>query len=543
MTAAVDSAHRHRLSAARSARHDGGNLRRERRRRSDQLLADLANTTGEAFLGLTMSCCQCHDHKYDPLLQADHFRLRAFFAALKLEDEIADLHRPGTGRDRSAQPGRSTPNWPLRKRADALLAQGRDQVRGPSNAGAEAEVERRRRTQCAFRRRAQATRRAGRPNRQSRKAQRSKLPTGWCATDAGSQAPPPFTSFFKATCISRATKCLRAFFRSCDPNAAAIPALEVRQARPAGERPWPTGSPRRQSAHGPGDGQSHLATALWPGHRRHAERFRLQRRAADAPGAARLAGERVRRRAAGRSSTMHRLIVKSATYRQGAIRTSESEPKLQPSVDPENRLLWRQNPPARCRGPARCAVGRVGPTCSRRFRDRPVAGHSRDHPPQQPRDARRQRPLAELVRHDARRRHVRAQRSSRCRSVRFRMPFLQPFDLPDSTRSCARAMSPPSLRRRARCMNSPFAVAMAEALRRADWRTIRRGCRPRMWILHFGWPWSANLCRDEATAVPNFSLGSSRPKHTERGRTDPANDALIDLCRALSNCNEFIFID
>ena len=47
----------------------------------DQLLADLANTTGSAFLGLTMSCCRCHDHKYDPLSQADHFRLRRFLPA------------------------------------------------------------------------------------------------------------------------------------------------------------------------------------------------------------------------------------------------------------------------------------------------------------------------------------------------------------------------------------------------------------------------------------------------------------------------------
>ena len=47
-----------------------------------EMMADLTNTTASAFLGLTMSCCQCHDHKYDPLSQADHYRLRAFFAGV-----------------------------------------------------------------------------------------------------------------------------------------------------------------------------------------------------------------------------------------------------------------------------------------------------------------------------------------------------------------------------------------------------------------------------------------------------------------------------
>lgn len=59
----------------------------EARLRADEQ-ADLTNTTASAFLGLTMSCCQCHDHKYDPLSQADHYRLRAFFAGVKRRDDL-----------------------------------------------------------------------------------------------------------------------------------------------------------------------------------------------------------------------------------------------------------------------------------------------------------------------------------------------------------------------------------------------------------------------------------------------------------------------
>ena len=40
---------------------------------------DRTNTTGAVWLGLTVGCCQCHDHKYDPLPQKDYYRLLAFF--------------------------------------------------------------------------------------------------------------------------------------------------------------------------------------------------------------------------------------------------------------------------------------------------------------------------------------------------------------------------------------------------------------------------------------------------------------------------------
>jgi hypothetical protein len=43
------------------------------------VLNDMTSTVGGAFLGLTMSCAQCHDHPYDPVSQADFYRLRAFF--------------------------------------------------------------------------------------------------------------------------------------------------------------------------------------------------------------------------------------------------------------------------------------------------------------------------------------------------------------------------------------------------------------------------------------------------------------------------------
>ena len=42
-------------------------------------LDDLIGTTTRAFLGLTVSCARCHDHKFDPILQKDYYRLMAVF--------------------------------------------------------------------------------------------------------------------------------------------------------------------------------------------------------------------------------------------------------------------------------------------------------------------------------------------------------------------------------------------------------------------------------------------------------------------------------
>lgn len=45
---------------------------------------DRVNTTGTVWLGLTIGCAQCHDHKYDPISQLDYFQ---FFAFLNTVDE------------------------------------------------------------------------------------------------------------------------------------------------------------------------------------------------------------------------------------------------------------------------------------------------------------------------------------------------------------------------------------------------------------------------------------------------------------------------
>ncbi|MEQ9290207.1 MAG: DUF1553 domain-containing protein [Cyclobacteriaceae bacterium] len=44
-----------------------------------EYVADRTNTVGSAFMGLTMGCARCHDHKYDPISQENYFELFSFF--------------------------------------------------------------------------------------------------------------------------------------------------------------------------------------------------------------------------------------------------------------------------------------------------------------------------------------------------------------------------------------------------------------------------------------------------------------------------------
>ncbi len=49
--------------------------------RRQETLNDITDTTAAAFLGITLGCARCHDHKFDPIKQTDYYRIQAFFAA------------------------------------------------------------------------------------------------------------------------------------------------------------------------------------------------------------------------------------------------------------------------------------------------------------------------------------------------------------------------------------------------------------------------------------------------------------------------------
>jgi hypothetical protein len=83
-----------------------------------ETVIDRVETTGLTWLGLTLNCCRCHDHKYDPLTQRDFYSLFAFFN---------NVPESGTlqGESRNTEPTISVPTAEQEleiKRLDEVLA-------------------------------------------------------------------------------------------------------------------------------------------------------------------------------------------------------------------------------------------------------------------------------------------------------------------------------------------------------------------------------------------------------------------------------------
>ena len=54
-------------------------------------LDDMINTTGTAFMGLTLGCARCHNHKFDPIRQTDYYSMQAIFAGIQHGDRSLPL--------------------------------------------------------------------------------------------------------------------------------------------------------------------------------------------------------------------------------------------------------------------------------------------------------------------------------------------------------------------------------------------------------------------------------------------------------------------
>ena len=468
----------------------------EKRLRAEQM-ADLTNTTAAAFLGLTMSCCQCHDHKYDPLSQADHYRLRAFFAGIVARDDLVVEPEPSASRVRAHNATIDSRAADLRKSLEALPKDSKKQ-RGEIQARIDKLL-----------------------------AEKIKPAVAMGAVDAGESAPATHRLDQGAHDAPR-EEVAPGFVSALLPGPAPItrprPGTTGRRAALAA---WITSPSNPWTARV-------LVNRLWQQHFgvgivATPNDFGLAGAKPTHPELLDwLAGELVAR---GWSvKAMHRLIVTSEAYkRRSAAGSTET-----PNADPLNRLLWRQNPrrldAESIRDFLLAASGLLKPHGD----GKPV------WPPVPDELLKAQPAILEAEKggdggrmqgwysDPADRLDVRSVYLIRKRCLPI--PFLQAFDLPDSTVSCARRDTTIVAPQALTLLNSPEASRYAAALAaRAQ----------------------ASAASIEGRVDTLFRLALARlPEPEERalmlawisGRGGD-HAALAQACRALVNANEFIHID
>jgi hypothetical protein len=176
-----------------------------------QWMADLVETTGSAFLGVTMSCCRCHDHKYDPISQADHYRLRAFFEPLKAADDLPTDLPPQQQEIRAANEPIDAQIKVFREQRDGVLAE----VKKRLNTKKDDEAKK------AFTSEEKAAFEKADAEVQALKKKKKSFTYALLATDADGE--PPATAILAGGQLDQPREAVvPGFFSALDPNAAKI---------------------------------------------------------------------------------------------------------------------------------------------------------------------------------------------------------------------------------------------------------------------------------------------------------------------------------
>ncbi len=531
---------------------NGEQLRYER-------LTDMADTTGAAFLGLTIGCARCHDHKFDPIPQRDYYRLQAVFAGSEEKEiPIVDPAKVITFRKSAAE---FLVMEDLRSAAGRLDDQVRKRVIKRLEAGLPREVveahgvaaEKRCPKQQEL---AQiyAAAMNGVTNKDMQKAytadersEREKMVRQ--LGEALLKAPKPYA---KATVLGHSDIvpdvciAMRGNFRN------------------KGERVGPgfpsalgDGKDLVEPAERPFVPQRRKALALWLTQPDHplTSRVMVNRiwqghfgrgivntpndfgRQGDPPTHPELldwlATEFVAR---GWSvKAMHRLMMLSSTYQM-----SGAYDEANARTDPNNKYFWRMNRRRLEAEAVRDAVLASAGTLNLKMGGPPVI------PPlssgelsgledwsQWPATS----DLAESLRRSV---YLYSKRT-------FRIPLLETFDLPDSSLSCPRRDASNVAPQALTLMNNPFIYSQAQAFAARLLKENRRD--PAAWV-ESGWRIALGRAPsgpEKQKALEMVARGS-RPRAPKGGKTPPGSiedqaQALTNFCLMVLNLNEFIYVD
>jgi hypothetical protein len=115
----------------------GGNQDEEMNRQ--EVLTEMASSIGSVFLGLTVGCARCHNHKFDPILQADYYRLQAVFAGSEGKDIDFSTPEQKTAYE-AAKKAYEARLDPIKKQIEAIDKPYREKLRAPKLAKLPAEM-------------------------------------------------------------------------------------------------------------------------------------------------------------------------------------------------------------------------------------------------------------------------------------------------------------------------------------------------------------------------------------------------------------------
>jgi hypothetical protein len=509
--------------------------------RRQNALNDITETAGLVFLGLTIGCARCHDHKFDPIRQADFYRLQAFFTPARFRDDVPLASTPERKTYEKAvaawqseiaglqaeilrieKPIRDklAPGLPMGALDDAVAAYNKpESLRRPAEVKLIYELLSRdgrinardwpRLTgeQWAARRRALLAR-----LEQAEKKRPPSLLTARAIDEAGPNAPATYF-LRRGEFTARGPAVQPAFPAVLTAAAPSIRATAESTGRRKTLAAWLTAADHPLTARV-------MVNRLWQGHfgRGLVGTSSDFGKMGDEPSHPELldwlAGEFIAR---GWSlKALHRLIVTSATYRQS------SRPPIEKGkdVDPDNHLLARQNR-RRLDGEAirdalQAASGQLNP----------ALGGPGVFPPLPPELTKLSSkgaiwPVSPRVED----RHRRSLYVFVRRNLRY--PFFESFDRPDTNASCPRrpvtTIAPQALS----LLNSPLSSQAAGAL--AD-RTEREA--------------GASLpSRVERAYLLSLGRRPDEPEQALAREFLAGGGSFSDFCLALLNLNEFVYVD
>jgi hypothetical protein len=535
--------------------------------RRQEVLNDLTDTTGQVFLGLTVGCARCHNHKFDPIPQKDYYRLQAFFAAFSPRDNLplagaaeaecyraakqrweeatADLRRRRDGLEKPAaakvvernkskfapelQQAYDTPpdrRTPLQQQLADLLAK-QLRVSGPEAA---------RMMQPKVRTEWQAL---GKRLAEFDRLRPAALPVTPGLTDIGPVAPPTYV-LQRGNLQRPGTAVTPAFLSAIGPSRVSLPA-PAPGAKTTGRRTalalWLTRPDHPLTARV-------MVNRLWQHHFGRGivgtpSDFGEQGEPPTHPELLDwLAREFVE---SGWSlKALHRLMVTSATYRQSARPDAVAG-----RADPEDRLLWRL-PRRRLEGEAlRDAMLAVGGLLN------PAMGGPSVFP-RLPAEMIGARGWA--VSGDDAGRHRRSVYVFLKRNLRY--PLFSVFDAPDANETCARRNVSTNAPQALMLLNGKLTLevaqafagrllretsgAPAEVVGRAYRLALGRGPDAQETELALAFlRQQTDLVRQRLAGKRAVALAVAAP-----GQVDPAfGGAVAELCHVLMNLNEFAYVE